>query len=401
MSFSPRPRPTPLMRAGSERRGSPNRTKKSPRFDIKSKTEEKIRKIEIPEETNEIEIKIPEPPKTAPASSPRAKRPLTEKELFFKDINKFLADQFTVETSDSDKIHVYKKCFDFLCTEFALCRPLLERIKKEYDTVAKELLERKREIVIDSELSFAAEDSYSNIVTEMRNVKNKEFKVMKEEADKKLDIMTELRLHRSSLLKTIEQLENKRIELKEKLKNERDMIGDIIIKNNNLKQEARVSKMEAENHIKTLNDLLGDLDKASIGAEQLQESKDKLVVDLKDLNEKKKNLIEEISLLKKEQEENSNRLKEDIRTIDNLEKERANNTEKLRSVTERNAQNETKMREMLKEIEIENEEALLENLFKQLLDKSRLKAKPTMSQTSIHVSQKELPASNDSRGQSK
>ena len=319
-----------------------------------------------------ITIELPTPPKTAPIQSPRIHKILSEKDQFFSNIDKYLEEQLKEEPSDADKLHVYKKCFDYLCKDFVLIRPLLERIKKEYDNYANNLIERKRQIVTDSELSFAAEDSYSVIVTQLRNAKNKEFKIMKDEAEKKLDALTELRLQRSSLIKSFEQLTEKNNLLNEQLNMEKSKILEMTVQNENLKAEAKITKMERKEHKKTILSLEETLDKASTGVKSLVENKTNITQKIDTISQYKQQISDEVEQLRRMKEENENLLIEKTRKVADLERERTNNTEKLRSITQRNAQNETKMRAMLNEIGIMGEDQTpINELYVRLVKRNR------------------------------
>ena len=361
--------PSPI-ELGMGRRARTARIRKSPRRSANISQERLI--LDQEGKSKSCTFDIPTPPNTAPILSPRAHKVLTEKEQFFADIDKYLEDQLSKEPSDADKLHVYKKCFDYLCNDFVLIRPLLERIKKEYDRVGNSLIERKRQIITDNELSFAAEDSYSLTVTQLRNAKNKEFKEIKEEIDKKLDALTELRLQRSSYLKTLEQLEAKNKLLNDQLNTEKAKILDMTIQNENLKSEAKITKSEIKEHKKTILALQQDLDKASTGVNQLTNSKNEILHKIDTITNYKQQLTEEVNQLKKQKDDNENFLLEKSRKVNDMEKERVNNTEKLRSITERNAQNETKMRSMLNDLGIIGDEKTpLPDLYIRLIKRNR------------------------------
>ena len=370
MSFQQNLHPPSPIEIGMGRRARTARIRKSPRRSANISQERLI--LNETGKSKSLTFDIPIPPSTAPIQSPRAHKVLTEKEQFFADIDKYLEDQLNQEPSDADKLHVYKKCFDFLCSDFVLIRPLLVRIKKEYDRVANGLIERKRQILTDHELSFASEDSYSLTVTQLRNAKNKEFREIKEQIDKKLDALTELRLQRSSYMKTLEQLQEKNRLLNDQLNTEKAKILDITIQNENLKSEAKITKSEIKEHKKTILALQVDLDKASTGVNQLTNSKNDVTNKIQSISNYKQQLIEEVTKLKQQKEENENILLEKTRKVNDMEKERVNNTEKLRSITERNAQNETKIRSMLNDIGIIGDEKTpLPELYIRLIKRNR------------------------------
>jgi chromosome segregation ATPase len=133
---------------------------------------------------------------------------------FLAQIEAFLSQELAASHSDADRIDVYQRAFDLLAQEFQLCRPLLERIKQQYDEMERSLLVKKRAIMTDASSVSAAEDNFSEQVNRMRRARIQEFSKRRQETEALLDEMTALRVQRSELLQQVAQLEEKKEELK-------------------------------------------------------------------------------------------------------------------------------------------------------------------------------------------
>jgi chromosome segregation ATPase len=125
----------------------------------------------------------------------------------------FLENELEHAHSDSERVFIYQRAFDYLASEFFLCRPLLERIKQQYDRMSRTLLAKKREMIVDATSSSTAEDSLAEMVNHIRRARTQEFVQNRAESERLLDEMTELRVQRSDLLKQLEVLTKRKEEL--------------------------------------------------------------------------------------------------------------------------------------------------------------------------------------------
>jgi chromosome segregation ATPase len=128
-------------------------------------------------------------------------------------LDAFLDKELFDAHSDSDRVFVYQRAFDFLSSQFLFCRPLLQRIRHHYDVMSKSLLNKKRETVMSETDESRADDSYTEIVSRVKRIKTQEFVAVRADAEKLLDELTALRLQRLELLNQLESLNNRREEL--------------------------------------------------------------------------------------------------------------------------------------------------------------------------------------------
>lgn len=128
----------------------------------------------------------------------------------------FLSTELAKSHSDADRVFVYQRAFDLISREFQICRPLLERIKKQYDDMSQALLTKKRMSTTTEVSATTTEDRLSEELSQLRRAKAQEYQNKKRESERLIDEMTSLRLRRSELLKSCDVLEKRRRQLKER-----------------------------------------------------------------------------------------------------------------------------------------------------------------------------------------
>lgn len=134
---------------------------------------------------------------------------------FYSDLKSFIETELSYSRNDSDRIFAYKLAFDRLLQEFQICRPILERIKKNYDEVSADLLYKKSNIKIESSsTNEITEDTFDEIVNNMKRSKEREIKQYEMKADELIEKMTQLRLKKSELSKEFDRVETRREDLK-------------------------------------------------------------------------------------------------------------------------------------------------------------------------------------------
>lgn len=143
---------------------------------------------------------------------------------FYSEIKNFIDTELLYARNDADRIYVYKRAFDTLLQEFQICRPVLASIKKNYDEYSTSLLHQKRNIIIDSDTTTLTEDTYDEIVNNMRRVENREFQKCEKATEELLDQMTQLRVQKSELNNKVELVTKRRQELKSVISSQQDTI---------------------------------------------------------------------------------------------------------------------------------------------------------------------------------
>ena len=288
--------------------------------------------------------------KTAVPYSARAIRPsqpIIHEQNFLEQLEDFIKKESAVAHSDSDRVNVYKRAFEKLISEFTLCRPLISKIKQQYDEMSSNLLEKHREMVTDSSSVTQNEDQFSELVNKMRRAKAKEFKQCNEESEKLLDEMTELRLQRSDLLKQLDEIATQRKELKSVAASHYELLHE---KNSEYSDIAAIVK-QIENQKIDLSELISSLEdniqQIKCSEQELNE-KDALMKkkleDIQKIEEDKKAILEDkLNQLQKLDIEVQDMNKDVI----GLQREKKAAEERLKNNKLRKENNEAKIREML------------------------------------------------------
>lgn len=290
---------------------------------------------------------------SSPSSiSPKTARYSNSNEnTFLQKIDTFLETELADAHSDADKVNVYQRAFGLLCDEFQTCRPLLERIKQQYDLMSSKLIARKREIITDTSSVSTAEDNFSEMINKMRRARTREFAEAHEESDRLLDEMTNLRLQRSELMKELESLQAQRTELKAVEASHSQKMAEINSHLHELMDEIVYTDNQtnkAQKEIETLQEKIG---KTRESAEDLQRTNDTLDKELAELLEEENSLKKDLEASTKESSSIDLQLIELHKELSGLEREKADALEKLHVAESRQKKSTDKMREMLKDIE--------------------------------------------------
>ena len=302
------------------------------------------------------------PPACKPIASPRHKFAQTNREArsgdftevlagpeFAKRIETFLKSSLENANSDSDRIFVYQRAFDMLAGEFQLCRPLLERIKQQYDAMGRALLAKKREIATDTSSISAAEENFSEAVSQLRRARAQEFAQNRAESERLLDQMTALRLQRSELLKQIEGLVTRREELQQCESDFDNQIVSITEKVEAMTDEVRRTESDVKESKKALRELKDKIEKAGTASSDLASKADGLKSQLSvvegetaeckarlfDLNEQSGKIEFRVNLLK--------------RDLTSLQEEKLAAIQKRDEAAQRHAGLESELRRLLKD----------------------------------------------------
>ena len=287
---------------------------------------------------------------------------------FLDQVDDFLSRELDLAHSDSDIVYVYQRAFDSLANEFETCRPLLERIKQQYDTVARQLLSRKRTMATDCSSVSAAEDSFSEMVNKMRRARNQEFARRSQETDKLLDEMTQLRLTKLELTKELEALQAQRNELRDVEQNHRDQMANASNRVHELIDEIKqmdADESYARRNIVTLED---KLEKTVISSQDLKQSESALSGELERLRDKEVELAKELEEIKQKNEKAGVDLQDVSKDLLGVTRENTDAQEKLRGIKERKENQLTTMRAMLNVVE-KDENVSVREILERLLAK--------------------------------
>jgi chromosome segregation ATPase len=236
-------------------------------------------------------------PRSKIQSQPHSSRPISSPTSpFLQQVDSFLETELSSAHSDADRVYVYQRAFDLLAQEFQLCRPLLERIKQQYDEMGRSLLEKKRVIMTDASSVSAVEDSFSEQVNRMRRAREHEFGRMRQETERLLDEMTSFRVQRSELLQQMAQLDEQRGRLK-------------IIEQNN---EEKMTKVNSRVHelVDEIKQMEGDISQMKKEIETLDEKIEKTMISSSDLMTSDEELSEELRKLEEMERELNEKLRE-------------------------------------------------------------------------------------------
>ena len=277
----------------------------------------------------------------------RPTRPIIQEQTFLEQLQAFIKKENADAHSDSDRVNVYKRAFDKLINEFSHCRPLIAKIKQQYDEMSSSLLEKHREMVTDSSSVTQNEDQFSELVNKMRRAKDKEFKQCNEESDKLLDEMTELRLQRSDLLKQLDEIATQKKELKSVAERHYELLNE---RNSEFHDISAIVK-QIENQKNDLSDVISGLED---NIQQIKCSEE-------ELNEKDALMKQKLEDIRKVEDEKRAILEDKLNQLHNLEievqdmnknviglqREKKQAAERLENNKQRKENNEIKIREML------------------------------------------------------
>lgn len=230
--------------------------------------------------------------------------PISRSERFYSELKTFIDTELSYSRNDSNRIFVYKQAFDTLIQEFQLCRPILERIKKNYDELSNELLHTKTNIRVEESTSMEiTDDTFDEIVNSMKRIKEKEIKKSEMKADELLDKMTQLRVSKSDLTKELEAVESKRKDLKIVDKSLTEKIYDAQTKLFENTAEIRVKKAKISSLQQKIQKLEEKFSDTECSSQELHEQDQSLEKQLNDIVTKENNNSSALTNLLNEQKE--------------------------------------------------------------------------------------------------
>ena len=294
-------------------------------------------------------VKMPEEPKEKPEKKPPRAKKISQKTYFEEHIEKFIERELQFACSDSDRIYVFQRAFDFLLGEFQQRRALLSRIKQEYDEIARNLLTEKRKMETQMLTEFDAEENYNEVLTKMRKAKKIEFREKKEEADKYMDKLLELRVDKSNLTKELDKLERKNHDMEQIYKIQHEKTSDVAIKYQLLLDDITNTTKDIQDQITEISQLNCTLDETTGSADDMRKKYTLLLAEL----DMKQNEKEEIVNRAIEQEQIVAQLEAELeevgKDIVKLDMDKAQALEQAKRTKERNVQTDSKMRQLLKD----------------------------------------------------
>lgn len=270
-----------------------------------------------------------------------------------KSIDKFLNTELSYANNDSDKLFAYQKAFDMLLNEFQICRPLLSRIKKQYDMISNELISKKRELSLNAASTSSSEDILSDSIDELRKVRTHEFAQKKNESESLLDQMTQLRIKRSELLQQLSNLTEKDNDLSNSDNFSTDKIIEMNTKIIEISDFIKSTESASRLKRKQIDELHDEISKTQQSKDELAE-KDQFFQSQNLLLEKEEN---ELQLNIKKMDHENTELSKEISDLQNktetLNKKKKDANIKLKFVEIGHKSNEDKLRNLLKETDID------------------------------------------------
>lgn len=242
--------------------------------------------------------------------------PLSPTKVYIED---YLDEKLSKANSDAERIYAYQCAFDRLLNEFQVCRPIVERIKQQYDNMVHKLLERKMNVINDTIPASIPEDHYSELISELRRAKMYEFTNRENDANRKIE---ELTILRSKLYEMYNQIAETKKELSE-LKNENEYknatnketqsrISDLMINTSILTAESNTLRQQ-------INSIKSTIDKVHSSIEELHINNEVAVKQLVELEKEEEIINTDIISTKQKYQEITDLLKN--RKADNIEKE--------------------------------------------------------------------------------
>ena len=269
-------------------------------------------------------------------------------------------------SSSADRIYIYQRAFDFLLAEFQFCRPLLCKIRKQYDLAASNALNKKRELEIGAMNVYDAEENYNELITQMRKEKKHEFTELKQKSNEYIQQLIELRLDKSSLQKDVEALDKKYNDLFNMNKIQTETIADLSIKVQLFQDDISAiikDSIECKKKHTALSDKYAE---TSSSAADLNKLYNNLLGELDKLVKEKEDKKREVEITEKELIDTENELLDLKRKISDTETDTTQALSKLRNMKQRQTAVEIKMRQMLREAGIADDSISVPELIEKL-----------------------------------
>lgn len=293
-----------------------------------------------------IELILPQEPKSVRA--PSARRNICTDDMY-ENIQSYIERELKYAKNDSNRVYVYQRAFEKVGNEFLLCKPLLDKIRQEYDRIARNLIAKKREIMADTQGSTDAEDNYSELVTKMRKARNTEFKKTRAESEKLLDELIDLRLERSSLMHANEGLTK---QLKDLTSMERIQKEQVLKLNTDLQsliESIKIYERETDDMKHDIAHLQAKLRKTEDSRNDLQFSYETLLKQLDVMQKRYDDVKDKYDKSVIESEEVDRMLLETSKLVFDTERKYNVATDQYQTLKDRHEVLESKMREILRE----------------------------------------------------
>ena len=278
---------------------------------------------------------------------------------YYQELLGFIDREMEIARNDSDRVFVYKQAFETLLLEFQACKPVLERIKNNYDTMSSSLIQQKHNIRVNDVPDNLNEDTYTEVVHSLKRSKVKEFKSRQEETEKLLDEMTQLRLEKLQLSNDLKSIIEQKDEITMVEENQENLIYEYNTRIHNALDEIKTKDAQTTIMLRKIDKLEDKLSKAKISNQELEDRNNILKGKLDDLKSNENELQDKLSQLL---DDNKN----SDANIENLEKEiwelrkRLNNiTQRCNGIKERKNHSDRIMREMLKKHYNNSNESLI------------------------------------------
>lgn len=294
----------------------------------------------------------------------RANRPTTKSSRssrFYSELKSYIETELSYSRNDSDRIFTYKLAFDRLLQEFQLCRPMLERIKKNYDEISADLLYKKSNIRVESSSSNElTEDTFDEIVNNMKRSNEKEIKQYETITDELLEQMTQLRVKKLELSKELNLIESRREDLKLVNKVQKEKIYEV---QNNIFQtssEILIKKdktITIQQEIKKLEEKLSE---SQSSLQELLEQDQTLEKELNDLITTENGNSETLKSILNEQKELDTKIADLENENWELQKQNRLIIQKYEDIKQRKENSDDKIRECLSKYDNNIEDPIID-----------------------------------------
>ena len=280
---------------------------------------------------------------------------------FYSELKSSIDANLSYARNDSDRIFAYKLAFDKLIQEFQQCRPILERIKKNYDEVSTELLYKKSNIRVDSSsTNEITQDTFDEIVNTMKRTKEIEVKQFENKADELLEKMTQLRVQKSQLSRELNNVESRREDMKLIDQRQLQKISEAQNKILQNSTEIKIKKNEISAIQEIIQKLEEKLSESQSSYHELFEQDQTLEKELNDLLTTEKRNSETLESILKEQ----NEIDTKIANLENenweLQKQNRLIEQKYEDIKKRKENSATKIRKILQNYDDNIEDPIID-----------------------------------------
>ncbi|OHT06391.1 hypothetical protein TRFO_05590 [Tritrichomonas foetus] len=271
----------------------------------------------------------------------------TRAATFYHQIREFLDNELSYAHSDSDRIFAYKRAFDTLLQEFQACRPILAKIKQNYDQLSTSLIQKKRSARVNSSSKTINDDTFAEMVNNMRRSRDRDFQKREIETEKLLEEMTQLRIEKSDLTKEIQAIVDRQNEIKVVEETQSDIIFEENTKIHNYLDEIKTKDAKSNELQRKIAKLEEKYSQTQSSSQELTDRDNDLLMKLTAVKKIENELETDINNILNEQETLDSKITELEKEIWVLQKENNAICQKHEGIKQRKSHSDRIMRELL------------------------------------------------------